>query len=457
MGQRGERCVRRKNSFKGYRLHAERLALASEASNAKTEATRTIKFPLAGPDLLIKDVFTAVRHDYLAIHGPLAFNDWLSERGQESYSLVDFWIDAVAIGGVFAPSANELRLLAAGLAGEDPVGTFKAQYVAAVNPAVEPLFDWAKVAEFFGKDMRGEAESCFREDFRDDPEAREIIRRYNQAKQELQESGSYRSSEDKAALLRECRERALFGFSPPQEQLPAGPVAASEGSSEPEVPALNLTFLLVPSCIQESIGRGKCCSPWRADGTELSFSLQQGRTAAALQVLAFVNGLTDGAGLSQKKKQKELLGLTDKFNALQNFFNLLLKELKEDPSSVARMMVSLYPARLHDSIRDEVVSKCQALSRLAQRLAQPKLATNWSEYRSFLGGEIRSWVSNYEGLIHELAKALQKKGTALEEVKGRLAEQRFADALSQPNTQLLPSQIAEVIQVLQGLQARSAC
>jgi hypothetical protein len=451
MGQRGERCVRRKKSFKGYRLHAERLALASEASNLETDTIRTIKFPLVGTDPLVKDAFAAVRHDYLAIHGPLTFHDWVGSQGQESYSVVDFWIDAVAIGGVFGSSASKLRQLAAGLAGEDPVEACKGRYVSGVGPALESTLDWAQVADFLGKDARANVKWCFKEEFREAPAAHDIIARYNQAKTELQQSEPYRSSEHKDVLLRECRERALFGFSVPQDPLPLVPGSVAEESLGLEAADLRLTFLLVPSFIQDSVEGGKCSAPWTVDSTDFSFSLNQGRTQAVLQVLGFAKRLKEGARLSQG--EEELLGLTDNFNAFSNFFNLFLHKLRADPSSVARMMVSLYPARLHDSIRDEIVSKCEALSRLAQRLAQPKLATNWSEYRSFLGGEILSWVSNQKRLIDELATGLQSKVEALEEVKGRLAEQRFTGALSQPKWQLLPSQIAEVIQVLHGLQA----
>jgi hypothetical protein len=97
----------------GYRLAFQRLrdtrinkesALYSKykESAEKPAVMRTIKYPLVAESEYIDPLYEAVLSDYSTVSGIYKLGE------TKEYSLVDFWRDAIRVGGIFQPTKSDI-------------------------------------------------------------------------------------------------------------------------------------------------------------------------------------------------------------------------------------------------------------------------------------------------------------------------------------------------------------
>ncbi len=90
----------------GYRLHLRRFAYSGKTG------MRSIKFPVTyGDESKDREFAEHIISGYNAQVGALNISTWLAARKQETgtYSLLDFWLDSLRAGVIFAPSVARLR------------------------------------------------------------------------------------------------------------------------------------------------------------------------------------------------------------------------------------------------------------------------------------------------------------------------------------------------------------
>jgi len=122
----------------GYRLQTKRL------SHTGKSGIRTFKLPLKTDDRELFDTFFAdIRHDHERQLGATNITSWLDSKrnDRDCYNLLDFWLDSLRAGVVFAPKASALNQLLAQLSGSSVDEQVK-ESMRAANSAFLDALDW---------------------------------------------------------------------------------------------------------------------------------------------------------------------------------------------------------------------------------------------------------------------------------------------------------------------------
>ncbi len=101
----------KRRGLTGYRLHLKKLEFAVNGENQEKGAiVRSAKYLLTknNENEVYYDKFSeAIKEDYLTQVGPLSASTY-SERGEDSYSLFDFYLDTLRLGFILSSSSSKL-------------------------------------------------------------------------------------------------------------------------------------------------------------------------------------------------------------------------------------------------------------------------------------------------------------------------------------------------------------
>ena len=493
----------------GYRLHLRRLQFATQKSFQKkpeaAQVTRTFKYPLefdqifsAYPDKLNQDpnseahkskrfedlkerVLSGIKQDYVNLVGPLNFSDFWKKVlkpfqsngttsysqgasvGEGSYTVLEFWLDLLALGAVFQKSRSELKNLASILSGADPFteGFEKLSKFMPVGAAQLQSFSkdfWDFLAKEFRNKKVTPDLAKFLEIAKIDinlENCQEICRLFDQIKSaKMEEKGAFTYLDAISELVEwlpsvpiDVKDIFKNEISSLREQL--------EKQSEEILKLLQKDLLRVfrflPFCSFEGLSKEEACErvsdlfkvlvkqpleqysqdaevrelnltfvfdPWYLENldivTILSKDINQKAIIAFDHVLKLSQWLSkqiesanspSSSGSTHTYSPKSLFGLENNFNALSNTLGSVLNSLRgvrsksahnTHPEEIVKYMIKI--CRPLEKHKDKLDTIFKTLSQRVKDL-EPKFVANWAVYRSFLGGKIQSWFSNFENFF----------------------------------------------------------
>lgn len=412
----------------GYRLHDRRIAHSGGSGSV-----RTIKYELVHNDPEIFDrVAEGVHRDYLRLYGTTTLDDYLAHDGEQPPNIVDFWLEALALGGVFSYSAGDTLT--------DMVNTargqrgFHQELFAGIEDELREQFDREAWLAFFAKEKRGAAdkpteqiERQFLNTLLKPDEAEESVRALARRYAEKLPDIPY----GEAQIIFACD---LFGVDYQE-------IKRRVGVSE-ETPTEKLTFIILPEL--ETI-----------ETTDYS------RTQVFEQVESRL-----GKRFHQRAKLKEAIGIGSNGNAFGNFLGGLFTDLREGHIDKVLADMQLIAGYNQDEVRD-VQGRLERLHEMAATIGEPDIVPHWGEYRSDFNGKLESFASNRSrhkdtlnqqlaelttelsdviGLISELSQAGEKAGELLDGLEQvyQFAERATRIVLGNDDHALLPILISDV-------------
>jgi hypothetical protein len=365
---------------------------------AAVEAIRTIKFPLA-PALghsNMEALARACRADALSIFGALNFSDWLEQQDSSfptTYSLLDFWIDSLAIGGVFQPTKDQLGELASIVSGKDQVAMFAERARECVREDLRDLLDYRALYWFARKNQRSTSgpakiKQVFKEPAKKETLAivEEIVRAYGELSSMTTKIPPKERARAKLSLFADVGDDLLSTV--------CGAEKGDRKESDDTAKDLDLTFLVVP-----------VLPSYPLPDIKQLLSVTRGE-----RVNAILAGWEERKGLfGEAYTPLALLGLSDSFNALSNFGNKFLAVLRE-PDGVEHI-ASAMERRL--KCAPEHQGELRVRLRILQERSKwlrPELSlmSSYSDYRQELGGKLASWFSNRQNYLENIRGDLEK-------------------------------------------------
>ncbi|GIW59865.1 MAG: hypothetical protein KatS3mg087_0931 [Patescibacteria group bacterium] len=329
----------KRHKITGYKLHLKRIQLSQQS------VLRSIKFPVSSSDdKLNTQFFDAIRHDSLHLTGPLNLSDWL--QNSNIYSLLDFWIDSLRAGIIFFPRTQDFTDY---LTGEATMQS----YFQHLKPPFDKIIHKPSLYNLFlSKEQIRKSSSKntllknFQSCFQDSPEHQDLIQ------------------QTITTLI-----QRLHGATTPQQALIWKDILGIE-KNLPTTTTAKYTFLPIPEIpFQETANIDTLLSSYKQ-----FFSQKYPDVDIATTV------------------QKHF-GLTDNFNAFQNYFNEVLPKLRTQ-SGLAEIYQNLAQLPLWKSHTADLSQRLAHLSDKAKQIPEPKLSHTWSDYRSSLGGKLQSWFTN---------------------------------------------------------------
>ncbi|MBU6389667.1 type V CRISPR-associated protein Cas12d [Patescibacteria group bacterium] len=349
----------------GYRLHAQRLGVFSGS-----DPIRTFKYKLKFNNetqrhTLIEQIFA----EYRGIEGVRTVDQW--HQNPNSYSIIDFWFDSLCVGGLFQPKEPALMELGCKLAGSN---SSEGVFFNSMPPKVRQLFDRQRWITQFTKEMRSNGKNRpkrFLETLADgqDPENATVERLMGRWIESIPD-GTGISREAHLVLVSK-----IFG-------------ADNSVFSQQQPTSLDLTYLIEPRL------------PWRRRKLGEDRSLMIGQLE------------TDRSDLFKICHVSTLdflivAGLSDNGNALSNFLNIILRQLRE--GNIDAILKEMAIRRLYSTAeQEEVRSRLVYLSEQARKLPESQFAPGWHEHRSTLVGRLSSYLSNRKRLINERKECPQE-------------------------------------------------
>ncbi|GEM_PF-6419577 len=402
---RHDKPVKREAWSKGYRVHKNRII---------NKVTRSIKYPLVVKDEWKKRLIDDAAHDYRWLVGPINYSDWCRDPNQ--YSILEFWIDFLCVGGVFQSSHSNICRLAIQLSG----GSVFEQEWKDLSPFVRAnLIQGIKPAEFIGfltAEFRSSSNpknfiSKFFEGSNEDLESltnefasivdfikakdisllRKSLPSCKKIAPNLWEKavGSH-STNELLKLLTKYTRVMLVAEPSHSDRVFSQTVLQSNDQDDPELtgplPSHKVgkaSYLFIPEFIRE-VNLDKI--------SKLDLSA---KSKLAVEQVKKLSELT--SDFKQIENQSEAyFGLSTSFNELSNFLGILIRTLRNAPEAILKDQIALCAPLDKDILKITLDWLCDRAQALPEN---PRFETNWAEYRSYLGGKIKSWFSNYENFF----------------------------------------------------------
>jgi len=336
----------------GYRLQLARLQRTGK------EGVRSFKFPLmpyGGTGSELSAFAKSVEADYRNSVGLLNLSDWYENEksGGGHYSLVDFWLDSLRMGVIFAHKKVEMKNTLLLLNGDtslrkrvlDAVWRRDARLYGIADKEnlyqffISPSRPGKKTKEVFAKKLNGDLFPSVPES--DVAHASEYVSRFS----DWVFSGT-----------KQAQVTALLGFDP------------KANHSYPYM------FFFSPH-----LSRQEEASPKQLLATYHSY-LRDDRSPYREH--------------DQEEQIKRVLGLYNNHGALCNYFNKALKKLQSKDSGAIVQAVRAASPYWSEHER-ELCTRVEYLARAAQKLPKATLdERGWHQYCSSFGGKLESWVSN---------------------------------------------------------------
>ncbi len=104
-----------------------------------------------------------------------------------------------------------------------------------------------------------------------------------------------------------------------------------------------------------------------------------------------------------------LSGVGANANALSNYFNKVIKEIKKENGEIWFLdaMLSIFPVL--ESNKAELKTRIKLLQSCALKMSNPVIADAWADYRSMFGGRMTSWLSNIKGKLEKQTIDIEKE------------------------------------------------
>lgn len=339
----------------GYSLHAQRLNYTGYR-NDKDLVKRAIKYPIlsSNPDSnnLLAQV---VKHDYDLQNGAINLNTWMNS---ETYSLLDFWIDCLRVGGFFCSTAARL--------------VSRVEFLENLNSS-EALFN--NLGNLFKDRLDTEAlknEVVLKKQWRgkrENSEAQELLR--------------FEKKILRLFLKKHHEDNDIIAFSKNHASL----LLNSSPADRP-------VKLLLSLGLKESDLKN---NQSRENKDDLTFYIDSNLTFNAnLTSKELFTRL-----ISPDSSVAELVGIANKGNAFSNFFTFFIPKLLS--SSTEEMLQ--YFLQFSDTWKDEeqeLHRRLDFLKKKVRLLDHTLLVTCFADYRSQFCGKLSSWYSNYLNREKEL-------------------------------------------------------
>lgn len=318
---------------------------------------RSVKYELVDTDDsagLRDQIIEAVVSDYRALYGPINLNDYLADK--KSPSLIDFWLKALSFGFVFS-NQNSIENEFLAYLGKKTIW----------QKCYENLDDKFKAVV----DERSFCQFLIALN-------RDVQKKTDEQKQKIILNLAEKKAD--ASALMPIAQKWSQGFSPDKDQLQF---------------KCEIFGISVPHPPKDSLKLGFAVDP--------NFEVMDcnDRTEFLDNIIRFYE---DKVGSAQAKR---FLAIGDNGNYFNNVFGKLLTCLKQDKiDTVVEFLNDTYDLNNFAEIK----SRFTELKKLADKIGEPKLVNNWSDYRSDFNGTIESWYSN----------RISKQQTALEQLDGKI-------------------------------------
>lgn len=375
----------------GYRLQTKRLGHTGKSG------IRTFKLPLKTDDQeLFNTFFNDIRHDHERQLGATNITSWLDQEREDldCYNLLEFWLDSLRAGIVFAPKASALNQLLASISGTSVDDKVKKD-LRSVNPEFLDALDWeafreeialkgAKRATATPDSFRRDLIGCLEDSEEDTPDG--VIADIEQTVERFfTDNGDTISGEKQNQYWRDN-----FGLDKSLYDL-GGDMA--------------LTFYPVPN---------------------INHTPEADAQAILQKYREWVSDNADVFNLDDPEAKREFLRrrlgnlqASGNYNAFSNYFNEVINTL-EDEGGVEQLKETLLAVGdMWSDNKAELELRLNFLQERARRLGQPKCAGSWAHYRSVLGGRLASWLSNtfrQEQFIAETTEKQKEEVAALQDI-----------------------------------------
>lgn len=385
----------------GYRLHTERFRHTGKSG------IRTFKLSLKTEKSELFDTFFEnIKNDHEGQLGATNITTWMENEVADSpsYSLLDFWLDSIRAGVVFAPNPTVLNKLLSVVSGEGNVDEIVKVKMQEVNPAFFEVlnFDAFKNEFALKKPLRSSstANSVNRRLWKcldcDEDTASEAVRKdvENLISTFFTPEGKTISGEEQNAYWQEN-----FGLDKKLYKLNTD---------------LSLTFFpLSDITFTPEADAHECLSKYRKwiKNNQDNFLIDSGEAEDFL---------------------RSCWGLDDNYNAFSNYLNEVVGLLRGDEGKEKLRQELLGVSGLWQGEEEEFDKRLDFLAEKARQLPEAKCVNSWADYRSVLGGRLSSWLSNtirQERFIRETTgKQKDELKEILEKSKNGFYQKAFSSA-----------------------------
>lgn len=357
-------------------IEADRLCFYGEGANIM----KSRNFPLfsAYPEFT-QQVAEAIRKNFLYLFGPLNIDDWLfMEQGQKIYSVMNFWEDALRLGGIFASTVANMHIRLSNFDKNQ-----ESTYLRALkqSPLAEDLH-LVNAERFFAGSFNkvGDKENKII------GLVKNIGNCFLKTPSELQKTEAFALAENLwSASSREeqCRlKEAFFKTRLAQES--------------PQDSKMGFTFCLIPDLFCD-------------DATDTA-SFLVGRLTLLRKILGWPHARDCLAliGISSKKdtcsgeKKNDGDGISQFLS--KNFLGKLQSGNPQDLTEIFQVMLASYAGwRGREALLEK---RIQILAEKARRLPVSWFGTSWANHRKHLHGVLESWASNFFRRFNQIESQL---------------------------------------------------
>ena len=379
-----------------------------------TEVIRTFKFPLVKelPPKKNKDfsnvpqeLIEAVIHDDLYLRGPANPVDYVKyvvKKEKPIYTLVDFWLDSLLIGVVFMPSVAKLM---------DFVTTLRTgqsiflQVFDAADERIRKFFDSTK---FIDKILtKGEIRvTRTRTTFVNT--LQKLIKKTLSENERAQAESVINEIADDLFQADRIRDRYIGQEAQNKYWLDKWGIDKS---------AVSVDFKLSAFVIPEIALDYERLKIDETNVIEVFEAVYKLRRDLLLEHFMPLQSLPeDEKNEEVTKLVSALLGLSDSYNALHNYFSNFLKLLQKGQIGIIlERFKKISPSEDWSRVR----SSLEWLAGKVKFLEDPLLPGigGWHDYRSLLGGRLQSWYSNHISRKEEQREQIKKLLESFEGIK----------------------------------------
>ena len=348
----------------GYQLHTERLRHTGKSG------IRTFKLPLKTNDQeLFGNFFENIKHDHEGQIGATNITTWTEEQksSRQIYSLLDFWLDSVRAGVVFASSSAELNELLSVCGDEDAVDEQVKTAMRAINPT---FFKHLKFNDF-------KEEIALKEGMRSSSTKNSVTRRLykcldcteEDAPEEIQQAvadliKTFFTTDGKIISRNDQDDywQVHFGLDKSLYKLDSD---------------IKLTFSFLP---------------------DIPFTPEADAHMCLDKYRCWINENAEKFQLESKEDKTNFLqihwGIEGNYNAFSNYFNQIIDLLREEEGRQKLLDALLNTSDLWEGAETELKKRFDFLVDKAKQLPKAKCVDSWSDYRTTFGGRLSSWLSN---------------------------------------------------------------
>ena len=368
----------------GYKLHRQRLQYTG------MEAIRTMKYPLGQYDKQSKKIVLndfqrelceRIKHDYEKQTGQINPDALVNGRGE--YCLYNLYLDYLRAGMIFGSSVAKLKYFV----------NFE-KYNCSIEKSMRQkddkffnLIDMEQFMERIGTTVLVKSRKS----------EQELKNFFYGKKSEIEESLSKNESLDgKTGIFRSDI------YQDKEKQIDEYTKKIIEGIGLPD-------------------GNGKTKSNKKPDYEQNDFWLQnfgleviQGDTEEGALFLDPELGLLQDRyqeqdlfdRLQDKDQWLKLAGIEGKYNAFSFAFNFFFQQLLEGDKDKIKQTVTALDTERWRGREDDLHKRVDFLIKQAKKLGEPKIASNWADYRSNFGGKLKSWLTNSENQVEKIKQKL---------------------------------------------------